>query len=371
MPKPKYSKTSFFQSILLYFIFVHIAIVLFFFLLKRLYSWSESFSTEEEQRRVDYMPTLEKRRQERHFPYRFLENEKGQLLPIVLVTAFFRDEKAKKYYDEYVANGIKVVGITAYKSFPKPIMDIAEDKFHLTDDFDYTDKIRNWMCCFSNPRAYHLDPAKHNLVDISESDFYNVDSANASKKYDIIYSCLKDDGDDCNKSGWNAINRNYDLALKCLPIMIHEFGFKVLFIGRVGCGLEKEYGDAIETTDMLDWHLFQEKLRQSRFLFVPNIYDASPRVISESLTKGLPVLMNRSILCGSKYVTPETGELFTDEHDFPYAVKRLLERESTMDTRKWWNQHYGKERSGKKMRDYLVQCYPGLIDDAKRVSIIV
>jgi hypothetical protein len=356
------------KAILLYFICVSCVIFLFYhFFWKNPRILAEPFS---HQRRMNYMPILEKRRKERHFPYRFLQNEKAELLPIVLVSGFFRDEKAKQYYEEYILNDIKVVGITAYKSFPKTITDGRDDLFHLTDDFNYTEKIKNWMCCFSNPRAYHLDIAKHNLIDISESDFYDVDTVNVAKKYDIIYSCLKDD-DKCSKNGWNAVNRNYDLALKCLPIMINEFGFKVLFIGRVGCGLEEKYGDSIETTDFMEWHLFQEKLRESRFLFVPNIYDASPRVISESLTKGLPVLMNRSILCGSKYIVEDTGELFTDEHDFRYGVKRLLERESTMDTRKWWNENYGMKRSGKKMRDYLVKCYPGVVDDSKTISIIV
>lgn len=324
-----------------------------------------------EQRLLDYMPTLEKRKVERTFPYRFFQNENGKLLPIVGVTAFFRDDAAKNLYSEFRDNGVKVIGVTAYKSFPNPMdKDPSEDKYHLTDNFDYVNAIKNWLCCFKNPGAYKLDSSKHNLIDMSESDFYDAEEGNFDKKYDLIYVCLGD-GDNCPREGWNATNRNYDLALKCLPIMINEFGFKVLFIGRKGCGLEEQYGDRIETTDFLDWHTFQDRIRASRFLFVPNIYDASPRVISESLIKGLPVLMNREILCGSKYVNTETGELFSDENDFRTAVNRLLQREKMMDTRKWWMANYGNARCGKKLRDFLVHCYPGLLTDENEVRFVI
>jgi glycosyltransferase involved in cell wall biosynthesis len=323
-----------------------------------------------DQRVLEYMPTLEKRKNEPMFPFRYFKNNKNQLLPIVSVSGFFRDDAAKNLYYEFIDNGIKVVGVTAYKSFPKPITDTSDDKYHITDDFDYVKNIKNWLCCFQNPKAYNLDPSIHNLIDISESDFYDVEVDNFEKKYDIIYVCLKDD-DKCSKDAWNAINRNYDLALKCLPIMINEYGFKVLFIGRIGCKLEEQYGDRIETTDFLEWHKFQEKIRESRFLFVPNIYDASPRVISESITKGLPVLMNRTILCGSKYVDYQTGELFTDDNDFRNAVDNLLKKEKKIDPRKWWTQNYGTKRMGKKLRDFLAQCYPGLLDDETEVSFII
>lgn len=330
---------------------------------------SEGFDVQDKAPNMQYLnTTLKEHREKSKFPYRYLTDEKGASAPIVLVSAFFRDDDARNTYQEYLDNGIRVAGITAYKSFPKKIYDVSEDKYHHKDSFDYINQIKNWMCCFKNPGQYGLSEKTHNLADISESDFYNVDEEPVKeKKYDVLYVCLKDHGDDCPRNGWNAINRNFDLAEKCLPILINEMGLSVLAVGRIGCGLEEKYGDKITTTDFLPYHEFQDKIRECRFLFMPNIYDASPRVVPECITKGLPVLMNRSLLCGTKYITPETGELFTDEHDIKGSIETLLSKKDKMDPKKWWKAHYGRERSGKKMRDFFAKCYPGLLDNVQEL----
>lgn len=311
---------------------------------------------------------LKEHKDKSKFPYRFLHDSSGTLLPIVLVSGFFRDSDAKETYFEYINNGIKVAGVTAYKSFPKKITDNNDDWFHITDDFDYTKHIKDWMCCFSNPEHYGLSPKTHHLADISESDFYDLDDTPIpEKKYDFIYSCLQDDEDSCPMEAWNAVNRNFKTALKCFPIIMKEYKLKMLIVGRSNCGLEEEYGDQVEVVKMLPYHEFQERMRQSKFLFVPNIYDASPRVISEAIIKGLPVLMNRSILCGSKYVTPETGEVFTDEYDIRFALDRLLENYNKMSPKKWWSENYGRKVSGVKMCNFLKKSFPGVIDNLTEV----
>ena len=206
---------------------------------------------------------------------------------------------------------------------------------------------------------------------MSESDFYNSEvETNVPKKYDFIYICGKD-GDECPLNGWNAINRNFDLALKCFPIMFHEFKLKGLVVGREGCGLEALYGDQIEVVGFLDWHIMQEKMRESRMLFVPNIYDASPRVVAECITKDIPVLMNQEILCGFKYIHPETGEFFSTETDFKPALERLLGRIDTISPKEWWSKHYSTENAYKKLRDFLAKSFPGTLDHIKEVKFIL
>jgi hypothetical protein len=203
---------------------------------------------------------------------------------------------------------------------------------------------------------------------MSESDWYNADdnAPYSNKKYDIVYICLKDT-DSCPVNGWNAINRNFDLAQKCFPILINEFGLKVLVIGRLGCGLETLYGDKIEVTDFLPFHDFQQKLKESRILFIPNIYDASPRVVAESLIKDIPVLMNQNIICGSKYINFETGELFTDEHDIRLAVTNLLDRIDDISPKEWWAKHYSTKICAKKLRDFLYPEYPDILENIKEI----
>lgn len=320
-------------------------------------------------KRDNYMETLKIHEKERHFPFRYLRDEKDNMLPIVLVSGPFRDKIEEARYQEYIDNGIQTVGITAYKSFPRRITDSTGDGYDTENPFDYLGKIKNWLVCFKDLEYYGFN-SSHNIIDISESDFYDIeeDTKSTEKKYDMIYVCFKDDDQSCPMDGWNAVNRNYKLAIECLPIIINKFGLKVLVIGRLNCGLEKLYGDKIEIMDFLPYFEFQEKIRESRSLFIPNIYDASPRTVAEALIKDVPVLMNRSIVCGSKYVNYETGELFTDEHDITVSLERLLAKRDKISPKKWWAKNFTKQQMGKKLRDFLYKQYPDILENVEEIQ---
>ena len=353
--------------ILVLFVFLYLVHVLFapLYMTKK-----ESF--EDKDTKSDYLKVLEADKDKRNFPFRYFQDKSGNILPFAAVSAFFRDEPTKKKYFDYVKNGIHVFGITAYKTFPKKIADGTGDADTKNDTFDYLGNIKNWLTCFRDPEEYGFT-SKHNIMEMSESDFYDANiEANppSEKKYDFIYSCLKDD-DRCPLDGWNAVNRNFRLARECFKIMIKEYGLKGLIVGRVGCGLEEEFGDKVEVTDMLDYHVFQQKLAQSRFLFVPNVYDASPRVIAEALIKDVPVLMNRNIVCGSKYVKPETGEFFKDEYDIRLSLDALLGKMDTISPRKWWKEHYSTDESEKKLRNFLEKAFPGSLKDVSHVKFFL
>ena len=344
-------------------------LVLFYFLGNPL---RQPFSSKDSKSDITSYIQQFKEKDHRMFPFRYFTDASNNVLPFVAVTAPFREDKAKERYYEYKKKGIHIFGITAYKSFPNnKLFGEEEGEYERKDDFNYVGEIKDWLCCFSNKETYGFS-IFNNVVDISESDFYNAETEDKEKvkKYDFIYICNKDD-DTCPLKGWNAINRNFDLALKCFPILCNELQMKGLIVGRVGCGLEKEYGDKMEVVDWLDWHILQEKMRESKMLFVPNVYDASPRVIAECITKGLPVLMNKKILCGSKYVTYETGELFTDEVDLKSAVTKLQHRMFKISPRKWWSENYSQERSQKNLHKFLADAFPGSLDNVDRVQFIL
>jgi hypothetical protein len=321
----------------------------------------------------EYLKTLETHSKSKHFPFRYFTDENKKVIPLVAVTSFFRDDEAKKLYKEYQDNGVTIIGITAYKSFPNKIKDGTADDYTGDQDFDYVGKIKNWLCCFNDPKHYGFTDF-NNIIDISESDFYDAEDSvnlNEKKKYDVIYSCPDDDKKSCPKDGWNAVNRNFELAKKCFVIMIRDFGLNVLVIGRTKCGLEEQYGDKIKTVDFLPWDQFQQRLRESRILFVPNVADASPRVIAEAMTKNVPVLMNRQIMCGSKYVTAESGELFTDETDVAGALKKIVGGKK--DARKWWQQNYSKQKSAVKLCDFVKKAFPdaAFSKDIKEIHFVL
>jgi hypothetical protein len=351
-------------SILIFFVIICIACLVYL-------AYITNKETFQKQVSPDYMEILEKDKTKRTFPFRYFTDKDGKLLPFAAVTGFFRDEATKEKFSDYVKNGIHVFGITAYKTFPKKIGDGTGDSDTQQDTFDYHGKIKNWLCCFRDPTEYGFTN-EHNLIEMSESDFYDADKNNdiKEKKYDFIYSCLKD-ADNCPLDGWNAVNRNFRLAKECFKIMIKEFGLKGLIVGRIGCGLEKEFGDKVEVTDMLDYHVFQEKLKESKFLFVPNVYDASPRVIAEAIIKDIPVLMNRHIVCGSKYIHPESGEFFKDEYDIRISLKNLLAKIGKISPKKWWEKNYSKDKAEKKLRDFLNNAFPGSLENIPNVKFVL
>jgi len=314
-----------------------------------------------------------KEKENRMFPFRYFTDENDRVLPFVAVTGFFREKEAEDRYHEYIKNGVHVFGITAYKSFPnRSKIDSTEGEYERNDTFDYVGNIRDWLCCFRSAEENGFT-SFNRIVDISESDFYDAedDSKIVPKKYDFIYICNKD-SDDCPLDGWNAFNRNFELAKKCFPIMCFEFGLKGLIVGRENCGLEKEdYSKCLELTGWLDWGKLQEKMREAKFLFVPNIYDASPRVVAECITKDLHVLMNRNIMCGFKYINYQTGELFNDETDVRDALKKLINKPATVSPKKWWSENYSQEKSQIRLRDFLAEGYPNELDSVKKVRFIL
>lgn len=330
-------------------------------LIRRACSWFTSLSTQE-----STLLMLEEHKNNRVFPFRYAyaNEDHSKLLPLVFITAPLRSKEDIDRYYSYLNNpSIGVVGITAYKSFPRPITDNSNDKYKVDEGVNYIKEIKHWLACFNNPSMYDLTPDQHKIADISESDFYDVDESNIDKEpklYDFIYVCLRDTSEgECDVHDWNSINRNYDLFLKCLPILTQEFGYKILVVGRSECGLD---GPLVETTPFLAYHEFQKKIAQSRVLFVPNIYDASPRVIGEALSKNVAILINRSIICGTKYISPETGEWFTDEHDIRYAIQKLMSKLPSLQPSLYWKEHYGRHRSGQKLAQFLKESFPDILD---------
>jgi hypothetical protein len=310
----------------------------------------------------------EQRNKKNRHPYRFLKDETGNTLPIVAITAFFRSDDDKDRYYKFVENNIKIIGVTAYRDFPNKMQDPVEDNYQRLDNFDYTKNIKSWLYCMKNYKNYGLSSTTNNLLEMSESDFYTAESSiHTEKKYDFIYICLKDD-DKCSINAWQSNCRNFTLALKCFPILCEQLQLKGLLVGRIGCGLEEKYKGLIETTDLLPFHDLQQKMKESKFLFVPNISDASPRVVAECLIKNVPILMNSNILCGFKYINHHTGEFFTDELNVGTAAQNLLNKLPHISPQKWWAENYSYSTSSVKLRNFLHKSYPDILENVKEVS---
>ena len=116
----------------------------------------------------------------------------------------------------------------------------------------------------------------------------------------------------------------------------------------------------MKVVPFLPYSEFQKLIKKSKWLFVPNISDASPRVITESMYHNLPVLLNQNILGGWHNLVPGvTGEFFNDEKDVGAAVQTLLDRFSEYQPRKWYRENRGREEnSGVVLIEFLKEHYP-------------
>lgn len=277
------------------------------------------------------------------FPFRALNDECGRDLSIKALTAPFRNDEDLAAYHKYLAEG-SVIGFTSYQSWPFYIDNPHEDRYVFNHDHDYFNMIEAWCHCFDDDAGEFLVPG----IDISESDFVMVDYFKTSeeKTSDFVYVCLPDNEETPQPDGWQAWNRNWDLAQRCFNRM---GDLKGVLVGRekLDCPWN------VTTTGFLPWDEYKEIVASTRFLFVPNLHDASPRVITEALAMNVPVLLNENILGGYKYVNDNTGRFFKDEWDFPMAVIDILTSE--YEPRRWIHGNYGRLPTGRRLRDFLAQ----------------
>ena len=290
-------------------------------------------------------------------PYVHVYDDKGNKTNIVLVE-FIMNKKDKEFYEKN-KDKLLFLGITSYLEFPNPVVnphDPYSDPDHKAWKYDYKNMFPGWLYCFRDPYKY-ISSNKPKLL-LSESDFSDETiikpDLKTKKKYDFIYFSPKSDNKSKKcKNDWTSHNKNWKLALKCLEIMCSEYKLKGLLVGRENCSLPKSCHKLMETTDFIPWYDLLKKYNECRFIFVPNIHDASPRTITEALSSNIPILVNKNILGGWKYVTYQTGEFFHNEDDIRPALDKLLQNMDRYTPRKYYLENYGIVRSGQKLLNFV------------------
>jgi glycosyltransferase involved in cell wall biosynthesis len=175
------------------------------------------------------------------------------------------------------------------------------------------------------------------------------------REWDFVYVCLKDN-DKC-EDGWQSYNRNWENAKRYLDIMCNEHKLRGILVGRINCEVPESCHNMLELTDFQEYSKFIGNYSRCKFVFVPNYCDASPRVMTEAMCFGLPILVNRDIVGGWKYVARETGEEFDDD-TFSDKLKLFMSRLYDYRPREWFIQNYGTENSGKRLLNFVAQCIP-------------
>ena len=74
-----------------------------------------------------------------------------------------------------------------------------------------------------------------------------------------------------------------------------------MIIGRTNCNITEKCNKYISSIPYQPQSKFLEHLQQCKWIFVPNISDASPRVVTQAMSYNMPALMNKNIIGGWKY----------------------------------------------------------------------
>ncbi len=296
------------------------------------------------------------------FPFKNIKDENSKNTNVIAIVAPFRNKEHREKYQEYLKQGYRFLGICSYLQFPCKI----DNKYEPASKEDlswYLDKCMGWMTCFRNPRQLCLGAKNIPIIEMAQSDFTDpkkVIPKDLPIRWDFIYICLKDN-DKCQE-GWNSLNRNWGLAKECFVVMCLKYGLKGVIIGRTECPRDDSLKPYLTYLDQLNYHEFIKTINQSRFTFLPNTSDASPRTLTESLCLNKPVLVNRDIIGGWKYVNNNTGEFFTNVEDIKPALERLINNYDQYQPRKYFSEHYGPKIYGPKLAKFIKHLYPDFTD---------
>lgn len=295
------------------------------------------------------------------FPFKNFYDNNANKLNIILISAPFRTEEDERLYETYKQNGFNFCGISSYLNFPDKIDNPFEDRFHEERNHDYLSMVSTWLYCFREPSEKLKQSGLPRLLmteaDLMNPNNYQIDTT-IRKEYDFIYVNLNDN-DKC-EPGWNWYNRNWDLAKVCLEIMCRDYKLKGIIVGRENCEFTEYCSGIVKVLPFLEHSEFKKALQKCRFLFLPNISDASPRVLSEALLMNMPVLVNYNILGGWHNVIPGvTGEFFTDETDVGKGIDKIINK-NNYSPREWYINNRGVNNSGVKLAQFLLANYPDL-----------
>jgi hypothetical protein len=276
----------------------------------------------------------------------------------------------KIIFNKLRSQGYYFVGISSFNTFPFLSGNQSIDSQHGMDFFNTPGismvNLMGWLNCHSKENLIsHPYPENLPVIDFAESDLSEVDAyydPKLTKKYDFIYNCQQGD--------YQRLWRNWSLGFKCLELMVYKYNLKIILIGKKDDPYQPPdeakllKHPNVTTTSFLSSHEFLNYVQRSRGLFLPNIYDASPRVGAEALHLNVPILENKHITGGWHYINPETGMSFesvkkSDEmHDlenFEHTLTKFLHhiKHKKFSPRPWMKSNYTPKISSTRLGSFL------------------
>jgi GR25 family glycosyltransferase involved in LPS biosynthesis len=273
----------------------------------------------------------------------YLRRGKETVKDVVVLRGPVR-EKQRSFFETSTRDK-RIVLFSSFTTFPDPSGLCMEDDDRFVDVLAEREKdIVAWCHCFRNADAMPV-PDTVPRIFISESDMRPMMKdllavEPVEKEYDVVAYLPS--------GSWNERVRNVAVATEWLSYMALTMCLRVLVVGGGG-----SFAPPVETIDFLPQKEFWEKLRRSRALFVASRFDASPRILTEALALDVPVLVNKDIVGGWKYVTQETGMFFDPSEEKGDRIRAFLAKEYS--PRRYAAEHLDPETVGRWFSDRLSQ----------------
>jgi len=217
----------------------------------------------------------------KEYPFQPVRNQRGELVNIILVRSPFRSSRQKDLFNKY-KDSLLFIGISSFEDFPLPPPNPFSAKFPANT---YVGLFPGFLHMEKEPEK--VFPPHVKLLLLSQSDFALPAKGPAMpKKYDFTFSGSDQDVHrDC--VGWSSFAKNWTFAKEALEVMCSQGITGVLVAtkdkqGRKACSIPANCAGKITQTTFLSQEEFFKYVRQSKFLFVPQVHDASPRVTTQA-----------------------------------------------------------------------------------------
>lgn len=250
--------------------------------------------------------------------------------------------------------GYYVIGINSYVTFPIPLEKYSKDIEYVEDDlmikYDFLSKDSNvenligWLWCLRNNEYLKQKIPSIPTLFFAESDIINIQSNNyktKNKKYDFIYVC--------SNGKYQEFWKNWKQAKEWIKVMTN-LGLKVIIIGKTSAN--NIFENNITIKPFLPREEFLKVMSESKSLFVPNHYDASPRVITEAMSLNLSILMNENIIGGWHYSSAPnivTFDIVTTLEQKKLQIKNFVKFHENIDFSKFNNKQWFENYREKKI----------------------
>ena len=221
-------------------------------------------------------------------------------------------------------------------------------------------KVQAWCHVFRKP--HKMLPKSVPSILLPESDFIDssliLNSSSRSYAYDYFYFTINSTAGIKNKGLYNFIDILPTLnKMKLKGLVIVYFpnngkrkNFVVPLSSRQKAILRFSKPFLRYHWGILDAKGMDRCMSQCRFGLFPNKVDNSPRIISECLSRDVPILVNKKIHGGWHYVSKQTGALFTMK-DIENKIEFMLNNK--FNPRKYYEANFGFNNSSQRLASFL------------------